>query len=194
MTRGGIRHGRPRVPVESCHSLSSWGRFQCALIWGELNEHDSFEAELGIRSAVLRFTRDGLQHRQEIAFTFTPCRFGGRRPWFICPRCGRRVGKVYLPCSMYYGGKRVTRFSCRFCYGLTYEQRQERDRYWSLLHRLERLEGLPGGEMSEDSIAKPLRMHRRTWERRLRRRAILIEAVNQADLESITRVLRQTGS
>lgn len=37
---------------------------------------------------------------------------GGKRPWFVCPTCPRRVGVLYhangLP------------FRCRTCYGLTY--------------------------------------------------------------------------
>jgi hypothetical protein len=46
-----------------------------------------------------------------ILFTYTPCNYGGYRPWFLCPHCGRRVGKLYL------GGKY---FLCRHCYNLAY--------------------------------------------------------------------------
>ena len=106
MSRGGIRHGQARVPVESCHSLSAWGYFQFAKMWADRDEHDSFEWEIGEQSAVIRFTRDRCKHTQEIALTFTACKFGGRRTWFLCPHCRRRVGKVYLPCSMYYDGQR----------------------------------------------------------------------------------------
>ena len=56
----------------------------------------------------------------KIALTTTPCYFGGKRYWFICPwyankvYCGRRVGVLYLD------GKY---FACRHCYDLTYNSR-----------------------------------------------------------------------
>lgn len=55
----------------------------------------------------------------------TPCHFGGKRWWFICPlvvsgsACNRRVGKLYLGGGKYFG--------CRHCYNLTYTSCQEHD-------------------------------------------------------------------
>jgi hypothetical protein len=52
-----------------------------------------------------------------------PCRFGGTRPYFICPgvvngvTCGRRVGKLYGP-GRY--------FLCRHCYRLSLTRRSQR--------------------------------------------------------------------
>jgi len=180
MSRGGRRHGRPRLPVESCHSLSAWGYFQFAQMWADDDAQDSFEWEaLGEQSAVLRFTRDRRKHAQAIALTFTPCRFGGRRAWFSCPSCGRRVGKVYLPCSMYISGRRVVWFRCRFCYGLTYEQRQDRDMYWTFRHRAERIEERWLGEISDDWISKRKGQHWRTFNKWCDKRDALVEKSNQ---------------
>lgn len=56
----------------------------------------------------------------KIPLTTTPCYFGGKRYWFICPwyssgvYCGRRVGTLYL------GDKY---FACRHCNNLTYNSR-----------------------------------------------------------------------
>lgn len=56
----------------------------------------------------------------KIPLTTTPCYFGGKRYWFICPcyangvYCGRRVGVLYK------GGDY---FACRHCYNLTYDSR-----------------------------------------------------------------------
>ena len=50
--------------------------------------------------------------------TTHPC-LGGRRFWFVC-RCGRRVGKVYLPPEEQI-------FACRICHNLTYESAQKHD-------------------------------------------------------------------
>lgn len=55
-----------------------------------------------------------------IPLTSTPCRYGGKRWWFICPwyknnvYCGRRVGTLY---------KNGDYFACRHCYNLTYHSR-----------------------------------------------------------------------
>ena len=49
--------------------------------------------------------------RQAIGLEYTPCNFGGRRPWFTCPGCQRRVG--VLVCA-------DTHFACRQCYQLPY--------------------------------------------------------------------------
>lgn len=55
----------------------------------------------------------------------TPCFFGGRRWWLLCPIvkngtvCARRVGKLYLGGGKYFG--------CRHCYNLTYISCQEHD-------------------------------------------------------------------
>jgi len=54
--------------------------------------------------------------KQQINFTWTDCHYGGRRRWFICPFCSRRVAVLYGP------GKH---FACRHCYGLGYESQRE---------------------------------------------------------------------
>ena len=46
---------------------------------------------------------------------WTPCNYGGTRTWFLCPRCGRRVGVLF-------GGKR---FLCRHCQGVAYAVENE---------------------------------------------------------------------
>ncbi len=45
---------------------------------------------------------------------------GGSRWWFLCPGCGRRVGRLHLPGR----GPVVQEFKCRRCHNLTYESAQ----------------------------------------------------------------------
>ncbi len=53
--------------------------------------------------------------KQGVWLDWTPCNYGGSRPWFLCPRCNRRV-------AVLYGG---ARFYCRHCHGLAYTSTRE---------------------------------------------------------------------
>lgn len=54
-----------------------------------------------------------------VQLDWTPCTYGGRRAWFLCPAsgCGRRVAILYC------GGI----FACRHCYQLAYPSQRETD-------------------------------------------------------------------
>ena len=66
--------------------------------------------------------KDWSDVEQRVAIEWTPCRFGGERPWFVCSvaangvYCGREVTKLY-------GAGRL--FACRYCYRLAYASQQE---------------------------------------------------------------------
>lgn len=47
----------------------------------------------------------------------------GQRPWFCCPRCSRRSGKLYLVAS-------YPRLICRKCARLSYSSQNEGKNYW----------------------------------------------------------------
>ena len=68
----------------------------------------------------------GEQMTQEISFDWTLCNYGGKRPWFICGNCGRRV-------AVLYGAGKY--FACRHCYDLTYRSCQESDGRFSKFFR-----------------------------------------------------------
>jgi len=59
-----------------------------------------------------------------IRVTWTPCRYGGKRWWFICPVCEIR-GKIIRRCRILYLPKDADFFGCRECYNLSYESRQK---------------------------------------------------------------------
>ena len=54
--------------------------------------------------------------KEPVPLEWTPCNFGGERPWFVCPGagCGRRV-------AILYGWGKY--FLCRHCYDLPLLQR-----------------------------------------------------------------------
>ena len=66
------------------------------------------------------------QIAQKIFLDWTPCNYGGYRPWFVCMDCGRKVAKIY------FGGKN---FACRHCLNLTYTSCQESDSRFSRFFR-----------------------------------------------------------
>lgn len=109
--------------------------------------------------------RDGQQADETIRIDWRPCRFGGRRPYFVCPgirdgvTCARRVSKLY-------GAS--TWFLCRHCYGLGYASQSE-DPYDRALRKANRLrQSLDRDAWGLDCIpAKPKGMWRRTYDRRI---------------------------
>src|SRR5689334_7957768 len=56
------------------------------------------------------------RREQHINIVWTPCRFGGKRPWFHCRYCGRRVVRLYIVEAV---------FACRHCHRLGYASRLE---------------------------------------------------------------------
>lgn len=95
-----------------------------------------------------------------VGLSWTPCNFGGQRPWFLCPAvgCGRRVALLYL--DRY--------FVCRHCLNLAYASQQETKEY-RLMHKAHAIRRRLGGSTSPlDSLPdKPRGMHYRTYYRLL---------------------------
>ena len=98
--------------------------------------------------------------KEPVPLEWTPCNFGGERPWFICPgmACGRRVAVLYGP------GKY---FLCRHCYDLRYESQRE-DKNDRALRRAQRIRQRLGGSanMMEAFPERPKGMHLDTYMRR----------------------------
>ncbi len=91
---------------------------------------------------------------QLIYFDWTPCNYGGRRQWFRCPRCGRRI-------AVLYGGKY---FFCRDCHDLSYSSQQE-SRPWRLMRKSRKIREQLGGsaDLSGPFPEKPKNMHWKTY-------------------------------
>lgn len=105
----------------------------------------------------------------EVPVEWSPCNFGGERPWFICPGrgCWSRVARLYLI------GKY---FRCRHCSNLGYHT-QRLDRFSRLLDKAnsirDRLGGKPG--MLSSFPDKPKGMHWKTYYR-MRREVMMTES------------------
>jgi hypothetical protein len=154
---------REGVLEPGCRFSWSWSRAgrQIASIGGVvLGEH---RTEL----VVLLFSRRSSPSaewedvQQPVELEWTPCTFGGERPWFICPGvgCSRRVIVLYGP------GKY---FLCRHCYDLSYQSQRDNKMYRAL-HRAQDIRRRLGGSanMTEPFPEKPKGMHWKTYERLL---------------------------
>jgi hypothetical protein len=105
---------------------------------------------------------------ESILIVRQPCRYGGTRPYFICPgvvngrHCGRRIAKLFCP-GRY--------FLCRHCHRLTYASQSE-DASYRALRRTNKIRQQLGGEagLAWPFPPKPRGMWWRTYER-LRRKA-----------------------
>jgi hypothetical protein len=122
--------------------------------------------------------------RQVLTLDWTPCHYGGERPWFRCAGCRRRVavlcgaGKWYL---------------CRHCYALPYGSQQEtaEERHSRKVRKIrDRLGASPNLTEPVWPWHKPKGMHWRTWER-LRAQEEQAHRLVLADVEGALARLRR---
>jgi len=127
----------------------------CTLQWG----CGSSVACLAQADGVLLIYSQGTENvQQPVALEWTACRYGGQRPWWRCPHCGRRVAVLYGVGA---------RFRCRYCCRLAYRsQRESRsDRALSRASKLQRRLGQSGSGIMAGLPDKPPPMHWRTYRR-----------------------------
>jgi hypothetical protein len=170
--------GGGKNTIEGCRSVDvlEWHRRGYlrsrwfSLTWSRDGEQvASIKVETQRHSPTLKYQsrswgEDWSNVEQRIAIAWTPFRFGGERPWFVCSvtangvYCGRRVTKLY-------GAGRL--FACRHCYRLAYASQQEpvRRRGLGKSQKIRmRLGGSPN-MLEEEFPDKPKGMHWRTYER-----------------------------
>ena len=182
---------------ESCISIDArrWQRqgrlcpglsFSCSWNWGE-EQFGSINVRTKTDAVVLMYRARGWRDadwksvERRVPITWTACRLGGQRPWFVCPRssggryCGRRV-------ALLYGAGEL--FACRCCYGLAYTSQHEAS-YFRDLKKAQKIRMRLGGSpvMSEAFPDKPKGMHWQTYEG-LRR------AHDVAEARSMTGIMR----
>lgn len=95
--------------------------------------------------------------KQPVYLDYTACTYGGSRPWWLCPNCGRRVAVLYGPGKLY---------ACRHCYKLVYECQRETsdDRAARRADTIRRRLGWDVGILNPPGT-KPKGMHWRTYQR-----------------------------
>ena len=177
---GGFGSGRSWAGAptcEGCHSIDlAWLRRRgmltpgrCSTVtWSRGGEQTGSIALVAqdddVRLVYRTKDHDGSQVdvAEVVPFAYTPTRFGGRRQWLRCPKCGRRCRKIY-------GGRY---FRCRLCHRLRYasqsagpDQRAS-DRARKIAKRLHDMWG-GATEAEYDFPPKPPRMRWATYNRLL---------------------------
>jgi hypothetical protein len=97
-------------------------------------------------------------HTESILVEWTPCNYGGSRPWFGCPACGRRVVALAL---------HRTRFLCRQCHKLPYKSQMEAqiDRVIRRARKIRKRVGASSDELPEPLWDRPKGMREKTFVR-----------------------------
>jgi len=167
-----------RDTVERCHSIDvrqyhrggwlvSGRQFQTKWSNGQGAETGRIGISVGDNHIRLQYRSQARGEEQWhdvdelVNLTWTPCHFGGQRPWFQCPGvvngipCKRRVAKLYSGGRYYF---------CRQCYNLTYESRRESEAF-RLISKVQKIRMRLGGtaNLSERFPAKPKHMHWNTY-------------------------------
>lgn len=121
------------------------------------------DVRVGVQYVVLTYRHrsrsktDWEDVEQTIHLNHTSCTYGGTRPWWLCPSCGRRVAVLYGPGKLY---------ACRHCCELAYSSQRETssDRAMRRADKIRRRLGWPIG-IGNPKGTKPRGMHWRTFAR-----------------------------
>jgi hypothetical protein len=124
---------------------------------------------------------------ERIGIEWTPCNYGGARPWWSCPQCDRRCAIVYA--------LGAPPFMCRLCANLAYETPQS-DAFMRAITKTNKRLARLGWERGKPFPAKPKGMHRRTWKRLVAEcsaAASLEHAASDAWMEGMEREIEHIG-
>jgi hypothetical protein len=117
----------------------------------------------------LSYDTDGTRVDENVALDYTPCNYGGMRPWWRCPGCGTRVAILYSGLG----------FRCRRCHGLAYTTTRE-DADCRAILRARRLVERLGGTPMIGPGPRPRGAHRDRWERKVLRWLVADEEAMRA--------------
>ncbi len=129
---------------------------------------------------------------QRVPIRWTPCRFGGERPWFVCDvsangvHCGRQVAKLY-------GAGRL--FACRHCYRLGYQVQRGglMDRAHHRLARLHRKLGADYDGPDGPPPPRPKWMRQRTYQHAVQQIENAEDHLNDVFIAGSARLLARMG-
>jgi len=127
-------------------------------------------------------TEDWQVVEQFVHFNYTSCNYGGKRTWFLCTECNRRVTTIY-------GAGKY--FLCRHCYELNHQSQHE-NYYDRQLTKAQEIRTKLGGSgnLASPFPEKPKGMHWKTY-RKLQLQSMGSEV---SYLQSVDRHFRKLSS
>ena len=111
---------------------------------------------------------------------WSACRFGGQRPWALCPECTSRRVRLYLAAG---------RWACRTCLGLKYESQRLRPDDRALLKAERARQRL--GQREPAALGSPPPLPRKYA--RTRKYFCLVRQLQQAEMEALDHVHADIG-
>ena len=113
-----------------------------------------------------------------VTLDWSACHFGGRRPWWLCPACGRRVALIYSG----HG-----RYACRNCFQLAYRSQRETEEDLAArrANRVRDRLGWPRGILNSQG-GRPKGMHLTTYYR-------LVDQHNRHSMQAFAGMARSLG-
>lgn len=118
--------------------------------------------------------------RYQVIVDWTACHYGGRRPWWLCPCCGRRV-------AVLWGG---STYACRHCHRLAYQSTRNSpvSKAFARADKVRKRLGWCAG-IAHPPGDRPKGMHQKTFERLLLRYYALSIRAFGASSASLGRVM-----
>jgi hypothetical protein len=195
---GGFGSGRPRrselLTTDKCWSLDvNWLRREGCLCPGwhsglqwknDRGEEASIELRTETDHLLLSYRIGPEDITESVELAWAPCRFGGVRPYFLCPSmaCGRHVVKLYF---------RGCDFLCRHCHGLAYASQGEGE-LARAQRRANKIMLRAGGEFCTSVF--PRKPKGQWWRTYKRRREQAFEADMLASRVFLARMARRIGT
>ena len=117
----------------------------------------SYDGSLALSYAFTAGDSEPEQIEDQIQLEWTPCNYGGHRPWFRCPSCNRRVMVL---------ARQDRLFRCRKCHHIPYGSQTEM-RANRLIRKARKIRALVGAsdDLQEPIWRKPKGMHQKTFDR-----------------------------
>ena len=131
-----------------------------------------------------------------VRVSYTDCNYGHRRAWLHCPKCGRRVYRLfYYPNLFDQNDRAVHTLQCRECGGFTYTQWAARGfdkaqaRCMALADRMKARGGRDWG-MWDTFPTKPKGMHHATYHRMWWKWYLSMGEAKSEMLETLSRMMK----
>lgn len=132
----------------------NWKWTRCGNVVGSIGGNVDTSTSVTLHYRTRRHGSDWQDKRYQVMVGWTPCNYGGARPWWLCPCCGKRV-------AVLWGG---STYACRHCHQINYESTRttESSKPFDRANKIRRRLGWPAG-IAHGMGDRPKGMHMTTF-------------------------------